>query len=326
LKREPDDCRTAGEAVACNLFQALAERGYAASMVASSRAPELRDTLEAQRREGLFDEKFYQQYLKDFDFSPPKDLPDACSILVAAIPQPQIRFAFNLRGRRIEAIVPPTYLGFVQAESDLRDTIMTFIGPQGYTLAPAALPRKLLAVCGGLAEYGKNNITYVPGMGSFHRLAAFYTDLPCREDNWRQPVTMERCRRCTACARCCPTGAIAPDRFLLHADKCIVFHNEQARDVPFPDWIDPRWHNCLIGCMLCQRACPENGGVVDWFEDGAEFTEEETGILLNVDPREALESPESLPPRLLRKLKHTDLFWELETLPRNLRALAEFGN
>jgi epoxyqueuosine reductase len=37
---------------------------------------------------------------------------------------------------------------------------------------------KRLAVRSGLARYGRNNVTYVEGMGSFLELSASLTDMP----------------------------------------------------------------------------------------------------------------------------------------------------
>lgn len=105
----------------------------------------------------------------------------------------------------------------------------------------------------GLAEYGKNNICYVSGMGSFLQIVAAYSDLPCSEDGWREPVMMKSCDGCDLCRRVCPTGAIPSDRFLLRGERCIVYHNEKRGDVPFPDWMAASWHNCLIGCMHFPR-------------------------------------------------------------------------
>jgi epoxyqueuosine reductase len=234
-----------------------------------------------------------------------------------------VRFVFNLDSRRIMAIVPPVYLGFVEVEKHVTEIITSVLEPAGYTLTLAALPKKLLAVRSGMAKYGKNNITYVPGMGSFFRLTAFYSDLPCTEDGWRVPAMMDLCGECSACIRHCPTRAISGDRFLLHAEKCIAYLNEKPCGVPFPDWVEPAWHNCLVGCMLCQRVCPGNKDVIDWYEDGAEFSEEETRLLIEIDPAEVLEVPERLPAPLLKKLRDTGLFRELEIVPRTLRALLD---
>jgi epoxyqueuosine reductase len=161
----------------------------------------------------------------------------------------------------------------------------------------------------------------VAGLGSFHRPAAFYSDLPCDEDAPWQPVRMlERCTDCRACLRRCPTGAIVEERFLLHAERCIVYHNEKPGAVPFPDWLKPAWHNCLVGCMHCQAICPENKAVVGWVEDGPAFSAEETALLMAGTP------PDQLPAALAHKLREGDLLDMLDILPRNMKALFERTN
>jgi len=91
---------------------------------------------------------------------------------------------------------------------------------------------KFLAVRSGLARYGRNNITYVDGMGSLYRLSAFLSDLPYSGDCWTEPQMHDRCDDCSACIRACPTDAIPQHRFLLHSERCITFHNETRG--PFP--------------------------------------------------------------------------------------------
>lgn len=323
MKDEPIKSRTQDLGPGQELLDEMARAGYRGRIVSSRRARDLEEAVEAQKRAGLLDKDLCERYLCEFDFSPPNGLREARSLIIAAIPQPQIRFVFNLDGRRMPAIVPPTYLRPEDAERRLKEVVTAFLGPKGYSVVPAALPKKLLAVRSGLARYGRNNIAYVPGMGSFHRLTALYSDLPCDEDDWHEPRMLERCEKCPVCASQCPTGAISPDRFLLYARKCIVFHNEQPHGVPFPDWVEPAWHNCLVGCMLCQRACPENRDVIGWLEEPVEFSDEETRILLNMVPREVHKRPESLPPALLKKLEDTGLFREIDIIPRNLLALFE---
>ena len=142
---------------------------------------------------------------------------------------------------------------------------------------------------GGLGQYGRNNICYVPGMGSFHRLWAFYSDLVWQEDNWQEAQMMASCQNCSVCLRNCPTGAITSERFLLHAERCITFHNEQPGDVPFPTWMDPCWHNCLIGCSYCQNVCPQNKDFWHRVERGAEFSDRqgdlERPVVIRLTPR-----------------------------------------
>ena len=91
-------------------------------------------------------------------------------------------------------------------------------------------------------------------------LAACATDAPPPPDAaWDEPLQLDRCERCSACLRACPGGAIRADRFLLQTDRCLTTVNED--EAPFPDWVDPAWHHCAVGCLRCQQACPENAGV-----------------------------------------------------------------
>jgi epoxyqueuosine reductase len=152
-------------------------------------------------------------------------------------------------------------------------------------------------------------------MGSFYGLLAVFSDLPVSDDCWQEPRMMESCQNCSACLRHCPAGAITSERFLLHAERCITFHNEKPVDVPFPAWMDPDWHNCLVGCMHCQRVCPENKELWSWVKEGVEFSEEETALLMEGLPFE------QLPSATAEKLEPLDLDPYVELFPRNLNAL-----
>jgi len=177
------------------------------------------------------------------------------------------------------------------------------------------LPEKLLAVRSGLGFYGRNNLCYVEGMGSFHQPAAFYTELPCNESTWRESRLMKKCKNCSVCLRSCPTGAITRERFLLHAERCITFHNERSGD--FPHWIEPHWHNCLVGCLHCQDVCPENKDFLGWIEEKGEFSEEETALLLKG------KKSGQLPSSVLRKLEQLELAEYADFFPRNLGVLLD---
>jgi len=164
-----------------------------------------------------------------------------------------------------------------------------------------------------MAKYGKNNITYVEGLGSFVRLRAFLSDMPTDRGDWLEPRVMKECDRCKACLNECPTRAIVPDRFLIHAERCITFLNEGRED--FPEWIDPAWHNSLIGCMKCQLVCPVNKRFIKWVEEGEAFDEAETELILNGVPLDRI------PPETAHKLNRCYMLEDLDVLPRNLRAL-----
>ena len=235
-------------------------------------------------------------------------------MIVVAVPQPKIQVTFSWNGEPLRCIIPPTY---PERKTDKRvqGFLAQVLARGGYRVAEAALPRKLLAVRSGLAAYGKNNISYVPGLGSFYSLVVVYSDLPAPENGWQEPVIMDTCQNCSACRRHCPAGAISAERFLLHAGRCLTFHNEKPGDVPFAEWIDPAWHNCLIGCLHCQRVCPENRAAWSWIEEGAEFSREETALLLEGVP------VEQLPAATVEKMECLGMECFAGTLPRNLQAL-----
>lgn len=300
------------------LLQQMEQHGYAARVVHIKHLQDLRESIEANHRNGLVNDALYQEYLKGFVFSPPESLPDARSVIVVASRQPQVRFTFYIKGISHSVMVPPSYLHAGEADRKVQLLLAGILEVEGYRVAPATLPKKLLAAHSGLARYGRNNITYVEGMGSFHRLSAFYSDMPCDgNEAWEELKMMEQCDGCDICMRKCPSGAITPRRFLLHAERCIVFHNEHPAEVPFPDWLDITWHNCLVGCMLCQKACPENKPYLKSIEEGAEFSPVETALMMAGTPED------QMPVALIKKLAGSDLRGMMDVIPRNLKVLLE---
>lgn len=298
------------------LMQEIHAGGCEARFVSICRLADLKNDIESRHEQGLFDTGFYQERLTRFEFQPPSEMPDARSILVLAKPTPQTGVVFHWNGESKTVILPPTYAGYTALPLQIESWLNEFLNPLGYrALKAMRLPLKPLAVRSGLADYGRNNITYVAGMGSFHHLIAFFTDSPVECDEWREPQMLERCKNCRACIIKCPSGAIGGDRFLLYAERCLVFHNEKPADVPFAAWIDPSWHNALFGCMICQRFCPEDKKVSDWIETLAEFSDEETYLLLSGS------SPDVLPAATIQKLDLLELTDSLDVLPRNLGTL-----
>lgn len=121
---------------------------------------------------------------------------------------------------------------------------------------------------------------------------------------------LERCRDCQACRRRCPSGAIPEDRFLLRAERCLTFRNEDPG--PMPEWINAAWHHAIVGCMYCQLACPENREQRQWVEEGPEFSAEETELLIQGAPFDRL------PAETVAKLESVDLQDWADVLARNL--------
>jgi epoxyqueuosine reductase len=299
------------------VVEQLNEYQYKSRIVPITRLGDLQEAFEVHHKQGLLDQDLFETYLSSFAFAPPDELRDAQSMIIVAVPQPQGSVTFDWHGESIELIVPPTYLHGSDTDQRVGTLLAGLLEPAGYRLERAVLPEKLLAVCSGLAAYGRNNVSYVSGMGSFHRLVPFYSDTPCPEDGWQEPAMVDRCQTCSACVRHCPTGAITTERFLLRAERCITFRNEKPGDVPFPAWLDPAWHNCLVGCLHCQKICPENKAVRDWVEEGPRFSQQETDLLLQGVPLD------QLPAETAAKLEQSDMVGMLDCIPRNLGALLQ---
>ena len=296
-------------------FNMIEDHGWAARVVPIDHLSDLREAIRGRYERGLVDETLYREQLASFSFDPPSDLPGALSIVIVAVPTPQMRVVFHWHGDRVPMVVPPTYVSYTPRTETVQSMIAQWLHHEGYHIAKPRLPLKTLAVGSGLAGYGRNNICYVPGMGSFLQLVGAFSDMPCDDDPWRGPQELDRCRSCVACLRFCPTGAITTDRFLLHAERCLTYHNEAAAD--FPDWIDPAWHHCLIGCLRCQTACPENKAVLQWFEDRVEFSERETALFLHHVPLD------QLPAETVGKIKSLEINEDYHLLCRNLSMVIE---
>jgi epoxyqueuosine reductase len=293
------------------LSEELASQGYKSKILSSDHIHDLQKEIESRYRQGLFDEEFYTEELTGFDFKIAYSLSGSKSLIIVAAPQPQVRVAFNRLGESYHVIIPPTYS--YETDRQIQELLEHHLKPAGFQVKKAKLPWKLLAVRSGLAQYGKNNITYVDGMGSYYRLVAFISDLPPTEDQWQAPQVLARCENCKACMKACPTGAINADRFLLYGERCLTFHNERRGE--FPHWIKPSWHNCLVGCLYCQKACPVNKDVVKPVTEGPVFSEEETAFILRSAPLK------ELPQAVFQKLEQLDVIEYLPVLGRNLRVL-----
>ncbi|MHA1914750.1 MAG: 4Fe-4S double cluster binding domain-containing protein [Promethearchaeota archaeon] len=281
-------------------------------IVSAIHIDDIHKEIQERRNQGLLDSKFYDEYKEFFESKPDVDFGTVNSLFIVAHPHPATKVIFNCDTEPLPLLIPPTYLEGKEIIDKLEELLSKILKLGGYHISFARIPVKTLAVHSGLAEYGKNNITYVPGMGSFHRLSAYYSDLPVDQDTWNELQAMELCENCSACVTKCPTHAIPTDRFLLRAEKCLTYHNEQPPEIPFPEWIDPSWHNCLIGCLVCQEVCPANKKYIKWVEKGPEFTTEETKMLLNaIDLNQ-------LPQETKDKIEHFDITEYYEYISRNL--------
>lgn len=150
----------------------------------------------------------------------------------------------------------------------IEEALFPWAEKRGYRAAAAgtrfevlSAPLKALANRMGLTDYGRNSIGYIDGLGSYFQLIGLVTDAPVSDRSVRarsEEAALGRCRECRICAAACPTGAISLDRFLIRAERCYTLHSESMDSIP--EGLVPPLPQCLVGCMKCQEACPENKG------------------------------------------------------------------
>ena len=256
-----------------------AERGYAVAVgrpsVLEHAACDIRRRIDA----GEFASAFREAIVSKYRFQESDDPRGATAVIIFAIPRPAHVVTFQTENGELEAIVPPTYVRYTGTWDEVRAELAPIIPPE--RLHRLNAPLKAIAACLGLVKYGRNNISYAPGMGSYHQLVGFLTDVDCATEA-EAPSTPERlpeCERCMVCRKACPTGAVSDDRFLLRAERCLTWLNEQPD--PWPEWVPAGAHNSLVGCMTCQDKCPVNKGKPKAERLAPAFTAEETATMIS---------------------------------------------
>ncbi len=113
-----------------------------------------------------------------------------------------------------------------------------------------------LAIDAGLGVMGRNGMLLTREFGPYVRICKVFTDLPLAVDVPPEENADDTCRKCGACARKCPVGAISKDedpsyetrgisnnpgvlRWPVDAEKCYGFWIENGCD-----------------CSSCIAACP----------------------------------------------------------------------
>lgn len=293
----------------------LEQIGYRARAVPIEHMDELRIELDHHYREGRISEEIRSMLGHCFRFEPPTDLPSARSVVIVAVASPRVVFYAHWQGRRVPIHLPSTYSEVGSMPGQKLEALNEALRPSGYRAVRARLPEKSIAVRSGLASYGRNNITYIPGLGSLHQLDAFYSNAQCESDSWSEPRLMDRCETCNACRNSCPTGAIHGDSMMIRAERCLCHLNEGGSE--FPSWVDRSWHDSIVGCFHCQQVCPENAAVLHKVSEGPDFSEDEVSAILGA------KCADDVSPDLYEKLKSLGLHFFMHAISRNMRVLLE---
>jgi epoxyqueuosine reductase len=293
------------------------ERSY---RVAAGTAADLEKALAAlqkRRDAGEIDRAFYRDTLEQSTCMEGSVLTNPRSVLVVAVPCPAHVLSFSVGGREIATILPPTYVRYRKLFEDVRDELRAVLTGFECRLEILGAPLKALGNRLGLLSYGRNNIGYIDGLGSYFQLVGLALDTPI--EGKRLPVgcaqkLLPRCKDCRICAKACPTGAIDKERILLHAEKCYTLFSESPS--PFPKGLKPPSPKCLIGCLRCQQVCPEDKKLLCYEKAAVSFDEEETKAFLNL----AAESGQTVD-RVRRKFRKLGLSEGLPVFSRNLERL-----
>jgi len=229
----------------------------------------------------LSDHPIYRGYIDKLKFAVPPDFPEAQFVIIIAVFTPLMLVNFEYNGKQHELKMPPQYyddgITFENIENLIRKKI---IREPGYKIQHTkGIFLKRLAVQSGLAKYGRTNITYVEGMGSFLSLYAYFTDYTFKHDDFQSVSMMDSCKDCHICRLMCPNQCIRNDKFVIDAGRCITLYNEIGGE--FPDWLKPDTHNALMGCLRCQWNCPANAAVRKMTGRLEDVTEAETQAILD---------------------------------------------
>ena len=281
--------------------------------------PELQEDVDKLRRGGrLSRNPTFRGYIDKLRFQLPENFKRAKSLIILATLTPSMEADFHYRGKVHRITIPPQYYDDGITLADLIRIVRTNIvkDPGAQIEYAKGIHLKLSAVRSGLGRYGRNNLCFVDGFGTFLTLYAFLTDRVFAEDHWGPLGMLEACRECSICYGICPTNAIVRENFVIDAGKCISLYNEI--DGEFPPWILPGMHNSLMGCMKCQSGCPENEKVAQPAGRLEDVTEVETAAILDG------KSDEELLASLKRKLRGFSGSSSPEAFPiftRNLNVL-----
>ncbi len=265
------------------LLEWAAQRGYRIAWGPATLVEDARREISARKSDLEIEAKFFDDQLKDI-VAGRLDNPDQTVVIIAK-PRPAHLVHFDLDGKDFDAVLPPTYFRYRATFEEVRLDLVAN-GLPGAQAEFIAAPLKATASRLGLVFYGRNNISYVPGLGSYVQLCGYMTDAKLPATNVKLEGAgslLPECTDCSICTSICPTGAVAEDRVLLRAQHCLTYVNENPGD--WPEWVGSDAHNSLLGCLDCQRACPANPELT--IEDtGVRFSAAETLALISGDATE----------------------------------------
>ncbi|MCK5764050.1 MAG: epoxyqueuosine reductase, partial [Clostridiales bacterium] len=158
-----------------NIIEQIHNHGLRAKLIPVSHFENIKQEYEEVQNNNPFVAKYLNSYFEEFNYEPSSIMSNPQSLLIVAVPDTITRMYFNLNGRKHAVLMPPMYLfnSSVKNEKNIKKIVEInsllekILSPYSLESHKINLPAKLLAVKSGLGVYGKNNICYVEGLGSF---------------------------------------------------------------------------------------------------------------------------------------------------------------
>ena len=294
-----------------DIKKAALENGMKLEVIPIDRMAELKTDIDKVASDNAING--FQKWIieKKYTYTPEVDF-EVKSVVIAVWPQRVVKLVFHYQEKTVSCIADDGFLHTTERDNALK----ALFEQHSFHLKPFSwMPQKRLAVCGGLCEYGRSNITYCGDWGSFIKLNSYATDLPAEDYSWREAVTMDLCDTCGKCVANCPTKAILPDRYLIDNEICLACVNSRD-DLEIPDWVPKSAHHRLLECTKCMDICPMNQKCLANLEE-IEFTEEETETML------VSVSFQEFPEAIKEKLWIYNNGDQLKCIPRNLRLMLD---
>jgi len=179
-------------------------------------------------------------------FFPDQDEPGCKSIAVLIWPYEPAPLCKN------EIFVDSYYFASNAAYHAARELEARLLSEGHYAKANVSYPAKAAAVRAGLGWIGKNSLLHTPQFGTRVVIILMLTDIDPGDEASEMPVP-SRCNGCNQCVKACPAGAL-DENGMGHPERCM--RNFMMEGVVVPEPLRARMGMKLLGCDLCQRACP----------------------------------------------------------------------
>ena len=118
----------------------------------------------------------------------------------------------------------------------------------------APLLERSFAYSSGIGFIGKNNMLIIPGHGSYVFLSEILTTARIAVPDIKH--VKDICGSCLRCIDACPTGALKGPRD-FDSSKCLSYLTIECSE-PVSPYLGRHMNKCILGCDICQEACPHN--------------------------------------------------------------------